>query len=326
MGKKRGGDPIMTDRNEPVKMNSVNWWSDDAVTSRQMQPDIPQGIVSEDIEPIAPAVVNQPIASSQPVQSASGPQQVAPVIQPLVIVPYVSKDQPIHYIDGAYAENAYDGYDEDDYDDEYCYEDMYDTKKISKAKRNDTYYENNASSNDMNYSVGLTASTNGNGKKKKCKANGGAIAAFIFGVLYILMLFDWTWVISFDSFTFDYNTVFHFGTGYELIREFIDKIIDGSFVFGMNTDIVMLLLSVGAVLVALSTIFALCTVATKTPILFKIIAVLGFLAQVASYVLAAYFISPKVQLGDHEFGFYILAGLALIVMVCLLAARKGRKK
>ena len=301
---------------ETKRINKVDWWSENARTNN----DAPAGIVEgENAGAVANAVpVEMPqqyVTESQryPIQS-TGPQQLAPVIQPLVIVPYVSKDQPINYLDKAFMTG-----------------DFVTTEKEENGKK-EYYYE------DV-YGSDKDAVTSDKGTRKAVKAaklqsngpaaNGGSIAAFIFGVLYILMLFDWTKILSFLS-TFTYNHTAEGVTAYSTAEGFVKSILDGGFAFGWDTTFPTILLLAGIVLTVITIIVSLCTCASRMPVFFKVIAGLAFLLHVVAFLLPTLIFplinKTEISISFEYYGMYVLMGLCLLIMICVLAARNKKSK
>lgn len=293
---------------ETKKINKVDWWSDEARTSKNV--DAPAGIVDE--TPVANAApVEMPKYSTEmqnyPMQPVSTPQQMAPVIQPLVIVPYVSKDQPIHYLDKATMNVNLDAPTSKKSGGEYFYEDMYGSDKDTQTTGMDT--------GDEEY-------------ERKSRANGGSIAGFVFGVLYILMLFNWSKILSFLSF-FTYNHMAADVTGYTVAESFVKGIIDGTFSFEWKTVLPDILLIAGMVLTVITVIVSICTCAGRMPAFFKVIAVLAFVLHLAAYLLPTVIVplidKTDVAISFEYYGMFVLTGLSLVIMICVLAARNKRR-
>lgn len=305
---------------ETRRINTVDWWSDDA---RMMPPEAPAGIVVDDTATKADAMsmpVATPVANASytdagryPVQSA-GAQQVAPVIQPLVIVPYVSKDQPLRYLDKPIVMNP----DEKDDEDEEFYEDAYETKKASKSAK---------SGADKAGSDKKPAAKNA---KKKSSPNGGAIAGFVFGVLYILMLFNWSKLIGNFMASFKYNWLLENKAAYEKTYGVVERLIDGSFfgAFDVRADLADAFLIVGIVLTVFTILVALCSCTARTPLFFKLIAVFAFLFHAVAFLLpdVIFPLVDKTDFMPEYYGIFVLCGLCLLVMICMLAASNKKRK
>ena len=304
---------------ERKEINTVDWWSDEYKTEGGM----PAGIVLDESASKADAMsmpVATPVTNAAPIDMAKypvqslGAQQVAPVIQPLVIVPYVSKDQPLRYLDKPIVMGE-EAKEQNDDGVEY-FEDVYGIKKASQSSKSDTQ------SAEKLKKVGY----------KKSSPNGGAIAGFVFGVLYILMLFNWSKIIGNFMASFKYNWLLENKAAYEKTYEVVERLIDGSFfgAFDVKADLADAFLIVGIVLTVFTILVALFSCASRTPKFFKWIAGIAFLFHVVAYLLPAV-IFPLADKTDMVFmpeyyGIFVLSGLCLLVMICVLAARNKKSK
>ena len=302
---------------ERKEINTVDWWSDEYKTEGGM----PAGIDLDESASKADAMstpVATPVTNAAPIDMAKypvqslGAQQVAPVIQPLVIVPYVSKDQPLRYLDKPIVMGE-EAKEQNDDGVEY-FEDVYGIKKASQSSKSDTQSAAKAKKTGS----------------RKSSPNGGAIAAFVFGVLYIIALFDWSKLIDFLA-DFKYNHITEGVVGYSVTEGFVKSLIDGSFAF--STDILPdLFLIAGIVLTVFTIIVAICSCASRTPAFFKWIAGIAFLFHVVAYLLPVV-LFPLLEKKAVEFSFdlpyigmFVLSGLCLLVMICVLAARNKKSK
>ena len=268
---------------------NITWWSAGART----QP-LPA-------QPEVPAPIEIPVAEEPKPQQPTG---AVPYVQPLVIVPYVSQDQPLYYYDANRQDAA------DDYIPAEYYEDMFEAEEASAlpsanarpAVKKSAYVD----SASADYSVPVA--------KRRRRFNVFGLLCFLLGGLYVAMLFDLSGLI--DGFT--YNYLYGGIAGFDMIKTLVESIIAGEFVFDVNLTLVPLLLTAGAVFAVITALCGIFTVASRTPIGIKIIAILAFLLNAAMAVVAKFI----VKIETDTFGLYILAGLSLVMCVMALVARR----
>ena len=270
---------------EVKKLTYMNWWQKGA-----------------DINPPAP----EETPTSAPAQQIGAqPTQGVPYIQPLVVVPYVSNEQPMYYYDASALQKGNEGSEE-------YYEDMFESEEsaaieapMGRARKNAAYYD------DAPEAIAEVPA-------KKRRANVFAILSFIFCAVYIALLFNLTSLLA----TFNYNFLYDGQAGFDIIKAFVEGIIAGGFTFDVQTTLVPILVSAGAVFMVITAICSIATVASRTPIAIKIIAGLAFVLNAGAAVVAKFIVKMELT----TYGLYILAGVSLIVFVFTMVARNKKSK
>lgn len=267
------------------RINSIDWWQKAPVAEKR---------VSAPIEP--------PIEPSEPkaeVSSAVNHGTATPLVQPLVVVPYVSTQQPMYYYkpesENETAVSA--AYYEDLFEDEESYaldgETSTRTRANGKANRE----------------------TAGEKRKEKRKANALAIICAILGIVYIALLFDFGKLID----GFNYNYLYDGKSGFDVIMGLVNG---GLTEFAIETSLLPILVAASAALVAVTTICSLFTVAGRTPIAVKVIAAIAFVCNAGMAVVA--FVVNKIEL--ETYGIIIMAALSLVIFILTTCARAKKRK
>jgi len=276
---------------ETQKLTYIDWWKKGA-----------------DIEPPKPGETPAAPTTPNPYMGQGG--QGEPFIQPLVIVPYVSNDQPLYYYDAAKLNEK------EDVGGEEYYEDMFETEESSAlepAQKRYAYAENG-----YDGAAAERPSASAETGKKRRRANVFAILSFILCAVYIALLFNLTKLMA----SFTYNFLYDDMAAFDIIKNFVQGIVSGGFTFDVNTTLVPMLVTAGVLLMAITAICSICTVASRTPIIIKIFAILALLLNAGAAVVAKFIVKMEIT----TFGLYILAGIALVVCVFTLVARNKKNK
>lgn len=290
---------------ETKKINYIDWWkqtpSDVKSDSRKSRAYAP---VKTGTPTFAENEQTQPVA---PVSSAT------PYVQPLVIVPYLSPDQPMYYYDKSKIEQ------DDDRDDTKFYEDMFDDEEsgvlpeetVKKPKKVTQKGKKGTAIDDIEDEENTV---------KKKKANVCAIFTAIFGLIYIAMEFDLTKLVK----AFNYNVLYDGKVGFVVIEELVKSVIGKSFAFSVDATLLPVLVTVGALFIVLTTVLSLISVASRTSVVTKIVATLALAINAAAAVVA--FAVNKIPF--ETYGLIILAGisLAIFLLTILAKGKKGAKR
>lgn len=261
------------------RINSIDWWQK---------------------APVAEKRVSAPIEPSEPkaeVSSAVNHGTATPLVQPLVVVPYVSTQQPMYYYKPE-SENETAvpaAYYEDLFEDEESY--ALDGETSTRARANGKANRETA------------------GEKRKRKANALAIICAILGIVYIALLFDFGKLID----GFNYNYLYDGKSGFDVIMGLVNG---GLTEFAIETSLLPILVAASAALVAVTTICLLFTVAGRTPIAVKVIAAIAFVCNAGMAVVA--FVVNKIEL--ETYGIIIMAALSLVIFILTTCARAKKRK
>lgn len=277
---------------ETKKINYINWWKQTPSDGKAAEP-ITQ---SEQFVPTQ--------------QGGTG----TPFIQPLVVVPYLSADQPMYHYDPsatAQAEPEHDAqYYEDLFDDEESYALPDGTQQIAKREKKAPVKGGAVSEKAV--------AERKEGAKMRRRANGNAIVTFILGLVYVAMAFDLTKLIS----TFNYNVLYDGKVAFNVIEELVRSVIDKSFVFAVDTTLLPILVTAGALFTAITLLFSLFTVASRTNVFVKVIATLAFLLNAGAAVVA--FVVNKVPF--ETYGLVIFAGISFLMFLFTIVAKGKRRR
>ena len=274
------------------KLTYIDWWKKGAEINPSSVA-TPEPTVEQTQAPVAPSQYSQPT-------------QGVPYIQPLVVVPYVSNEQPMYYYDASALQQGKEGSEE-------YYEDMFDTEESSAL---DEPKQRRMREQPIEY-YDVPAQPEPSVTKTR-KANVFAILSFLFCGIYIALLFNLTSLM--ESFT--YNFLYGGNAAFDIIKAFVEGIIANGFAFDVNTTLVPMLVSAGAVFMAITAICSIVTVASRTPIVIKIIAALAFLLNVGAAVVAKFIVKMDIT----TYGLYILAGVSFVVFLFTMIARNKKNK
>ena len=150
------------------------------------------------------------------------------------------------------------------------------------------------------------------------RANGNAIVTFILGLIYVAMAFDLTTLLK----TFNYNVLYDGKFGFTVIMELVESIMYGGFVFSVETTLLPILVTAGALFTALTLLFSLFTVASGTNGFVKAVATIAFLLNAGAAVVA--FVVNKIPF--ETYGFVILAGISFLMFLITIVARGKRRR
>lgn len=265
------------------RINYIDWWQKTPVAGKS---------TSAPVEPSAPV--------AQPSQSVSVNGSAAtPYIQPLVVVPYVSTQQPMYYYKPE-DENA-NAVDEKYYEDLFEEEESYaldgETAALALPRRE---------------RAEISGEKAERGKKK---ANALAIIGVILGIVYIALMFDFGKLID----GFNYNYIYNGKAGIDVIMDLING---GMAEFAIETSLLPILVTASVALIAVTTVCLLFTVAGRTPIAIKIIAAIAFVCNAATAVVAI--AVNKIEL--ETYGVIIMAAIALVIFILTACARTKKKR
>ncbi len=236
-----------------------------------------------------------------------GAQQSTPMVQPLVLVPYSSPTQPLyHYPDGTLPAGDID----------------------SAKMQGQVPYSPLPPVNGAN---GMPTAMNGmdmamdfdyeEPKKEKKKTNVKNVFVAIFALLFVAVM-GIGYFVDKIAFIAPYVTLTDLN-GFQMVYGFVNSLIDGTFAFSLDdvAGCVAILMSAASVLALLTFVFALIGVKHKrTPLFVKILDVLLFVAVAAALV---WMIVSK-GIGAISIGFYIAAGLALLVFLLAIIDKKRK--
>lgn len=277
---------------ETKKINYINWWKQTPSDGKAAEPNTQ----SEQFVPTQ--------------QGGTG----TPFIQPLVVVPYLSADQPMYHYDPsatAQAEPEHDAqYYEDLFDDEESYALPDGTQQIAKREKKAPVKGGAVSEKAV--------TERKEGAKMRRRANGNAIVTFILGLVYVAMAFDLTKLIS----TFNYNVLYDGKVAFNVIEELVKSIIDKSFVFAVDTTFLPILVTAGALFTAITLLFSLFTAAARTNVFVKVIATLAFLLNAGAAVVA--FVVNKVPF--ETYGLVIFVGISFLMFLFTIVAKGKRRR
>lgn len=261
------------------RINSIDWWQK---------------------APVAEKRVSAPIEPSEPkaeVSSAVNHGTATPLVQPLVVVPYVSTQQPMYYykpesenetaVSAAYYEDLFED------EESYALEGEPSTRTRAREKINREKVS----------------------EKGKRKANALAIICALLGIVYIALLFDFGKLID----GFNYNYLYDGKSGFDVIMGLVNG---GLTEFAIETSLLPILVAASAALVAVTTICSLFTVAGRTPIAVKVIAAIAFICNAGMAVVA--FVVNKIEL--ETYGIIIMAALSLVIFILTTCARAKKRK
>ncbi len=280
---------------ETKKINYINWWKQTPSDGKE-----------KSAEPFA-----TPTTPTEPMQQGG---TATPYIQPFVVVPYLSADQPMYYYDqGAAAQSS-------DEDDVKYYEDLFDDEESSALPIEDGIRAKSGERATLKRErvAEKAISDKKENTRMRRRANGNAIVTFILGLIYVAMAFDLTTLLK----TFNYNVLYDGKFGFTVIMELVESIMYGGFVFSVETTLLPILVTAGALFTALTLLFSLFTVASGTNGFVKAVATIAFLLNAGAAVVA--FVVNKIPF--ETYGFVILAGISFLMFLITIVARGKRRR
>lgn len=146
-----------------------------------------------------------------------------------------------------------------------------------------------------------------------------SLLTMLIGGVYIAAMFDLSNLIK----SFSYNALYEGKYGFDVIKDLIATFKDGTFTFDVATTLTPILIAAGAVIAALTTLFALIGLFTgvKTPFA-CIFATLGFLVNIGLLIVAKF--AMKVEF--DKYGFYVLLVASALIFIFAALTRVGHKK
>lgn len=276
------------------RIKYINWWQTSPAEKSAPAP------------AVSPAPKEELVSSQTSVDSV----KTTPLIQPLVVVPYVSTQQPMYYYNPEGEKNR-----EEELPATY-YEDLFDEEESYALPEGDaSYLRSNTASRVQRTAESEVLSQNS--VKSGRKTNVMAIISAILGIVYIALLFDFGGMIE----RFNYNYLYDGQAAFGIIRQLITDITGGGFDITQGTSILSVLIAASAVFTVITTLCSLITVAGRTSVFVKIIAALTFLLNAGAAVVA--FTVVKIEF--ETYGLIILAALSLIIFILTVCAR-GKKQ